>query len=180
MRRFAKRELRRSVAQALWYAGFAIVAKPAISLADVELTPHASASYEHQSNPLYQWSGTSPRAKASADEVLVLKGGAEARLALSSRQTFILSAEMRRFDYRSLSHLARTEELFSGSYDWVFSSVVDGAAAYRHEHRMVPFEELGTDREQLMETEDALTAEMTVVFPAWWQLESRFRVRNLD
>jgi len=148
------------------------------AVADSDLSPYAAASYEHQTNPFYQWSGTTAPIAASADSLIRLRAGLDARLT-SSRQTLLASAEVRRFDYRTLTFLGRTEELLDGSYQWHLSSLVDGDVGYRHEHRMVPFEELANTRALLMETEGIATAAVNVTSRAGWRIESRLKRRSL-
>ena len=172
-----RRSARRNVALC-WYAGLALAARPLVSLAEIDLTPYATGSYEYQSNPFYQWSGSPARAAESSDSVVTLRAGMDARL-LVSRQSLVATAEIRRFDYRDLTFLGRTEGTFDGAYQWALTSLVNGAVDYRHERRMVPFDELADTRELLMETEDTGTASVNLTSRQGWRLENRVKVRNL-
>src|SRR5690349_15979031 len=95
-------------------AGLLFAAESSTAVASVELTPYATVGYAHQSNPLYQWSGTPLHLSAPADSLLRLEGGADARFAWS-RQTLTASASVRRFEYDELSYLGRTEERLNGT-----------------------------------------------------------------
>jgi hypothetical protein len=148
-----------------------------VSLAAVDLTPYATASYEHQSNP-FNLSGDSQSTARFADSLLLLRAGLDARIG-SPRQALVAVAEIRRFDYRDLVFLGRTEEMLDGSYQWALTSLVDGSVGYLHEHRMVPFDELAGSREQLMETEDAGAASLNLSSRNGWRLESRVKARDL-
>jgi hypothetical protein len=161
------------------YLAFALAAKSLASFAAVDLAPYAAASYEYQSNPLYQWSGSPAGGAESADALVLLRAGIDARLAFS-RQALVGNAEIRRFDYRDLTSLERTEGMLNGSYQWALTSLVNGSVDYRHERRMVPFDELADTHELLMETEDAGTAALNLTSRTGWRLESRVHVRSLD
>jgi hypothetical protein len=87
---------------------------------------------------------------------------------------------IRQFEYADLDYLERTEDLLTANYDWTPTSNVGAGASYRHEHRMVPFDELAVVREALMETENAAAASLSVQLPQALQLMSRFGVRDLD
>jgi hypothetical protein len=172
-----QRGARRNVARC-WHVGLAIAAKSVASLAEGDLTPYATGSYEYQSNPFYQWSGSPAQVAESADYLVMLRAGMDARLGLS-RQSLAATAELRRFDYRDLTFLERTEEMLNGSYHWALTSLVNGSLEYRHEHRMVPFDELADTRELLMETEDAGAASLNLTSRKGWRLENRVKVRDL-
>jgi len=157
-----------------------LMAKSVITLAGTELTPYAAAGYEYQSNPFYEWRGVSVGSgMLGSDTLLKLRAGMDALLDWS-RQSLAMTADVRRIDYHNFSYLSHTEALFDGSFRWAFTSLVNGTAEYRHERRMVPFDELPPDvRELLLETEDSGSASLNVQTRAGWRVESRGKIRNL-
>lgn len=155
------------------------MAKSVITLAAANAVPYAAAGYEYQSNPFYEWNGLRSGGLSGSDTLLKLRAGVDALLDWS-RQSLALDAEVRRTDYHTFSRLSHTEALLDGSFRWAFTSLVDGTAEYRHERRMVPFDELPADvRELLLETEDSGSASVNVQTRNGWRLESRAKIRNL-
>ncbi len=173
-----KGRARRKVVEC-WLTGLALSANSILSFAAGDFTPFATASYEYQSNPFLQSNGSPSRLAESADALVLLRAGMDAWIS-SSRQALVATSEVRRFDYRELTSLERTESQLAGTYRWSLTSLVSGSVEYRHEHRMVPFDELADTRELLMETEDTPTATLSLTSRTGWGLESRLRVRALD
>jgi len=155
------------------------MAKSMITLAATNVTPYAAAGYEYESNPFYEWNGAPVGGGSESDTLLKLRAGMDARLDWS-RQSLAVTAEVRHIVYHEFSYLTHTEELLDGGFRWAFTSLVDGTGEYRHEHRMVPFDQLpaGT-RELFLETEDSLSASLNVLTRGGWRLETRGKVRNL-
>jgi Putative beta-barrel porin 2 len=158
-------------------AGFALAVVAIPTRAETELTPYASVSYAYQSNPFYQWGGTSVPITAS-DSLVRLVGGADLRF-VKSRQSFTANAEVRRFEYDRFNELTRTEHSLSGAYDWTPTPNTTVGATYRHERRLVPLEELANVHEPLIEREDVLAASLAQRIAAAWGLESRVQARDL-
>jgi len=141
-------------------------------------TPYAAAGYEYQSNPFYEWNGQGSGV-AGSDTLLKLRAGMDALLA-SSLQSLVMKAEVRRIDYNNLSELSHTEWLLDGSFRYAVTSALNGNVEYRHEYRMVPFDELPPDvRQPYLETEDLASAAVNVLTGTGWSLESRGKIRNL-
>jgi hypothetical protein len=159
--------------------GWVLTTKVMATLAAVTVTPYAAGGYEYESNPFYEWNGASV-GNGAGDTPRKLRAGMDAQL-VWSRQSLQATAEVRRIDYRDFSFLGHTEALLNGTFRWAVTSLVDGSAEYRHERRMVPFDELpATVREILLETEDIGGASLNVQTLDGWRLESRGSLRNLS
>jgi hypothetical protein len=162
------------------YLGLALAAKTVATFGEGTLTPYLAGAYEYESNPFYEWSGTPATVASSSDTLFRTRAGLDAHYSWS-REILDVSAELRRIDYHQYSYLSHSEQTFNGKFQIGITSLVTATAEYRHEHRMVPFDELpaGT-RELFLETEDLGSASVGVQTMGGWSFETRVGARSLD
>jgi hypothetical protein len=139
------------------------------------LTPYAAEDIEHNSNVFdLPKSGGAPVGKNGptfADTFFDTRVGVEGTYLLDV-QKFFGTAEFRHFSYDNFTALNHNEELFDGGLKWKLARSVDGLFEYRHEQRMVQFQDLAASSELILETENNVTASVNVNVTPEWRLES--------
>lgn len=181
LRRLARSNLVRP--RLLLCVALAAAAMPKIAPAQTAVIPYAAEEFEHNSNVFYLPSnGPIPVGNGGAtlaDNDLRTLAGVDATYDWN-RQVFHATGEARRFDYDHFSYLDHNEGLLDGGMDWKLGSVLDGVVDYRHERRMVPFQELIDSTQLFLETENIATASANVQLMPDWRLESLAKARTLD
>jgi len=142
------------------------------------LTPYAAEDIEHNTNIFdLPKSGGTPVGKNGptfADTFFDTRAGIEGTYLLD-RQKFFGTAEFRHFDYDNFTDLNHNEELFDGGVNWKLARNVDGLFEYRHEQRIVQFQDLAASTTLILETENNVTASVNVNLTPEWRLESLAR-----
>lgn len=156
---------------------------PTTVLAQWTATPYAAEAIEHNSN-VYDLptSGPAPQGKNGptfADTYLESRAGIDATY-LISREKFFGTAEFRRFDYDNFTLLDHNEYLLDGGLNWKLVRTFDGLLEYRHEQRMVQFQELEASTQLILETDNTATASANVNMTPEWRLESLAKDHTLD
>ena len=157
-------------------------ALPVISLASGTLTPYAAEDVEHNSNVFdLQTNQPTPGYPAGslADTFFETRAGVEGAYLLDE-QRFFGTAEFRRFDYDKFTDLDHNEYLFDGGLKYKIEQLIDGTVEYRHEQRMVQFQDLTAADYLILETENTANASFNVNFTPEWRLETRLRDHLLD
>jgi hypothetical protein len=153
-----------------------------VALAGGVLTPYAAEDIEHNSN-IFDLQTNQPGlgypTGSLADTFFETRAGADGSYLLDD-QRFFGTAEFRRFDYDKFTDLNHNEYLFDGGLKYQIAQVVDGTVEYRHEQRMVQFQDLTAATYLILETENTANASINVNFTPEWRLESRFRDHLLD
>ena len=157
----------------LWAVGTAGLALDA--RADGVLTPYAAEDIEHNTNIFdLPRNGGAPIGKNGptfADTFFDTRAGVEGTYLLD-RQKFFGTAEFRHFNYDNFTDLNHNEELFDGGLKWNLARSVDGLFEYRHEQRIVQFQDLAASTQLTLETENNVTASANVNVTPEWRLES--------
>jgi len=142
------------------------------------LTPYAAEDIEHNTNIFdLPKSGGTPVGKNGptfADTFFDTRVGIEGTYLLD-KQKFFGTAEFRHFDYDNFTDLNHNEELFDGGVNWKLARNVDGLFEYRHEQRIVQFQDLAASTTLILETENNVTASVNVNLTPEWRLESLAR-----
>jgi hypothetical protein len=152
--------------------------------ADGTWTPYAAADIEHDTN-IFDLPRSGPAPVGSngptyGDVFLEGRAGLEGTYQLD-QQKFFGTAEFRHFAYRNFTELDHNENLFDGGLKWKLSRVVDGSVEYRHEQRMVQFNQLQANATDLViETENLARASLNINVAPEWRLETRAIDRTLD
>jgi hypothetical protein len=170
------RSSRRASSRALLSLCAMGVAGPsALAMADGVLTPYAAEDIEHNTNVFdLNKNGGTPVGKNGptfADTFFETRAGIEGDY-LIDQQRFFGTAEFRRFNYDNFTVLDHNEELFDGGLKWKLARAVDGQLEYRHEQRMVQFQDLAASTQLILETEKNATASVNVNLTPEWRLES--------
>lgn len=156
---------------------------PATALAQWSATPYAAEAIEHNSNVYdLSTSGPAPQGKNGptfGDTYLESRAGIDGTY-LISREKFFGTAEFRRFDYDNFTSLDHNEYLFDGGLNWKLVHTFDGLLEYRHEQRMVQFQELEASTQLILETENTATASANVNVTPEWRVESLAKDHTLD
>lgn len=161
----------------IWMAG-----APALALADGTVTPYAAADIERNSNIFYLPKGAMPIGKNGptfADTFLQTRAGVEGVYQVD-RQRFFGTAEFRRFDYNEFTQLNHNEQLYDGGLKWKLGGSVDGLLEYKHNRRMVLFQDLTGPSSLTLETENDATASVNVNVTPEWRVESAAKDRELN
>ena len=139
------------------------------------LTPYAAEDIEHNTNIFdLPKSGGAPIGKNGttfADTFFDTRAGIEGTYLLDE-QKFFGTAEFRHFNYDNFTDLNHNEELFDGGLKWKLMRTVDGLLEYRHEQRMVQFQDLAASTQLILETENNVSASVNVNITPEWRLES--------
>jgi Putative beta-barrel porin 2 len=180
-RRSAVRSIHRAAQVLLWgvgTAGLALTAK-----AGGVITPYAAEDIEHNTNIFdLPKSGGTPVGKHGptfADTFFDTRAGVEGTYLLDE-QKFFGTAEFRHFDYDNFTDLNHNEELFDGGLKWKLARIVDGLFEFRHEQRIVQFQDLAASTQLILETENNVTASANVNLNPEWRLESLGRDHALS
>lgn len=146
------------------------------------LTPYVAEDLEHNSNIFYLPNGPEPVGKNGptfADSFLQSRAGVDG-IYLLDQQKFFGTAEFRRFDYNAFNELNHNEQLFDGGLKWRLGRSVDGLLEYKHERRMVLFQDLASATNLTLETENDATASANINVTPEWRVESTAKDRKLD
>jgi hypothetical protein len=161
-----------------WIAGGTL----SVALAGGTLTPYAAEDVEHNSN-IFDLQTNQPTpgypSGSLADTQFETRAGIDGVYMLDA-QRFFATAEFRRYDYDKFTELDHNEYLFDGGLKYQVEQIIDGTFEYRHEQRMVQFQELIDATELIIETENTANASLNVDFTPEWRLESRVRDHLLD
>lgn len=174
----------RVTAPATWLVtcAFIAIASPLASRAGGTLTPYAAVDLEHNSN-IFDLQTNQPTmgnlSGARADTFLQSRAGVDG-VYLLDQQRFFGTAEFRHFDYNKFSSLNHNENLFDGGLKYKALQIIDGTVEYRHEQRMVQFQDLIAATYLILETENTANASLNVNVTPEWRLESRGRDHVLD
>jgi hypothetical protein len=168
--------------------GFVWICSPSVSAAAWTATPYAAEDIEHNSN-IYDAPRGIPAAllategfngTAVGDTLFNTRVGIDGTYQLE-RQNFFGTAEYRRIEYENLTNLDHNESLFAGGLNWKLLHSLDGVIEYRHEQRMVQFQDLTAGSTGLtLETDSTAHASFNVLFTPEWRLESSFRDHSLS
>jgi len=152
-------------------------------VADGVLTPYAAEDIEHNTNIFdLPSSGGTPVGKNGptfADTFFETRAGVQGTYQLD-RQQFFGTAEFRHFDYENFTLLDHNEQLLDGGLKWKAGYAVDGQVEYKHEQRMVQFQDLQASTQLILETENNATASANVNVTPEWRVESKLNDHELD
>jgi hypothetical protein len=152
-----------------------VAGTPVLAIAAGVLTPYAAEDIEHNTNvfDLNKNGGTpvGTNGPTFADTFFETRVGIEGAY-LIDQQRFFGTAEFRRFNYDNFSVLDHNEKLFDGGLKWKLARSVDGQVEYRHEQRMVQFQDLAASTQLILETDKNATASVNVNLTPEWRLES--------
>jgi hypothetical protein len=171
--------------RAAWMLLYAwgLAGTPVLAVADGVLTPYAAEDVEHNSNvfDLSPVDGTpvGKHGPTLADTFFEERAGVEGTYLLD-QQKFFGTAEFRHFNYDNFTLLDHNENLIDGGLKWKLTSPVDGQVEYRHEQRMVQFQDLEAATQLILETENTGTASVNVNVTPEWRLESLLKDHILD
>jgi hypothetical protein len=160
----------------------AVVGAPLIAAAGGTLTPYAAEDVEHNSNIFDLPSGLPLVGYPSgslADTVFETRAGVDGVYLLDQQRLFG-TAEFRRFDYDKFTGLDHNEYLIDGGLKYKIDQIIDGTIEYRHEQKMVEFQELTAATYLILETENTANASFNINFTPEWRLENRLRDHLLD
>jgi hypothetical protein len=147
------------------------------------LTPYAAEEIERNTNIFdLPKSGGTPVGRNGptfADTFFDTRAGIEGTYLLDN-QKFFGTAEFRHFNYDNFTDLNHNEELFDGGVNWKLARNVDGLFEYRHEQRIVQFQDLAASTTLILETENNVTASVNVNLTPEWRLESLARDHHLS
>ena len=167
------RTIHRAALMSLWAVGTAGLTLGARAAG--VLTPYAAEDIEHNTNIFdLPKNGGAPIGKNGptfADTFFDTRAGIEGTYLLD-RQKFFGTAEFRHFSYDNFTDLNHNEELFDGGLKWILARSVDGLLEYRHEQRIVQFQDLAASTQLTLETENNVTASVNVNVTPEWRLES--------
>jgi hypothetical protein len=156
---------------------------PVLGVADGVLTPYATEDIEHNTNVFDLSPGdgkpVGKNGPTLADTYFEERAGVEGTYLLD-QQKFFGTVEFRRFDYENFTVLSHNEELFDGGLKWKLTSPVDGQFEYRHERRMVEFQDLAASTQLILEDENNATASANVNVTPEWRVESLLKDHVLD
>jgi len=145
--------------------------------------PYGALDYEHNSNlfylPSYFPEPIGKNGASFSDQSLEIRGGLTAAYDLGA-QVFHAIVEVRRFEYDNFDYLDHYENLVDVGWDWKLGSIVSGELDYRHEKRMVQFQELIDSESLYLETENIATASANVLVTPEWLWENLGKDRVLD
>ena len=165
-----------------WFCLVWMTGAPMLALADGVVTPYAAEAVEHNTNVFdLPKNGPEPVGKDGptfADTFLESRAGVEGSY-LIDQQKFFGTAEFRHFIYDKFTVLNHNEELFDGGLKWKFGGAVDGQLEYKHEQRMVQFQDVAASTQLILETENDATASINVNVNPEWRVESLARDSNL-
>jgi hypothetical protein len=159
-----------------------VAGAPASAVAGGTLTPYVAEDVEHNSN-IFDVQTSVPIAgypsAALGDTFFETRAGVDGVYRLEQQQ-FFGTAEFRRFDYDKFTDLDHNEYLIDGGLKYKIDQIIDGTLEYRHEQRMVQFQDLTDATYLIVETENTANASLNVNFTPEWRLESRLRDHELD
>jgi hypothetical protein len=151
--------------------------------AQTGVLPYGAVDYEHNSNlfylPSYFPAPIGKNGPSFSDQSLNVRGGLTAAYDWG-QQVFHAIVEVRRFEYDNFNYLDHYENLVDVGWDWKLGSVVSGELDYRHEKRMVQFQELIDSESLFMETENIANASANVLVTPEWLWENVGKDRVLD
>jgi hypothetical protein len=160
-----------------------LVGTPVLALAEGVLTPYAAEDIEHNTNVFDLSPGdgipVGKHGPGLADTFFEERAGVEGTYFLD-QQKFFGTAEFRHFDYDNFTVLDHNEELIDGGLKWKLTSPVDGQFEYKHEQRMVQFQDLAAATQLILETENSATASVNVTVTPEWRLETLAKDHVLD
>lgn len=153
------------------------------AMADGFLTPYAAEDVEHNSNVFdLPSNGPQPVGKNGptlADTFFETRAGVEGQYLLG-QDRFFGTAEFRHFIYDNFTALDHNEDLLDGGLKWKAGNAVDGQFEYKHEERMVQFQDLEAATQLIQETENTATGSVNVNVTPEWRVESKLQDHYLD
>lgn len=160
---------------------YAAAAVPA--MADGYLDPYAAEDIEHNTN-VFDLPSISPlpvgkHGPTLADTFFETRAGLTGQY-LVDQDKFFGTAEFRRFIYQNFTVLDHNEDLFDGGLKWKSGSDLDGLLEYKHEERMVNFQDLTASTELILETENTATGSLNLNVTPEWRVESKLQDHLLD
>jgi hypothetical protein len=165
----------------LYGLGLSLVA--GFAAAEGDFTPYAAEDIEHNTNvfDLSPVDGipVGKNGPTLGDTFFEERAGVEGTYFLD-QQKFFGTAEFRHFDYENFTVLDHNEELLDGGLKWKLTSPVDGQVEYKHEQRMVQFQDLEAATQLILETENTATASANVDVTPEWRVESLLKDHVLD
>lgn len=170
-------------AHCLTWLLFAAATAAGPCLADGALYPYAGAEVEHDSN-IFDLPSSSPQPLGKngatlADTFVQARAGVDGTYLLD-RQKFFGTAEVSHFSYDNFTALDHNQNLLDGGLDWRLEDEVGGRLEYRHEQRMVPFQQLSAATDLIIETENDAIASFNVRITPEWRWETWLRDQGLD
>ena len=151
--------------------------------ADGVFTPYAAEQIEHNTNVFDLSPGSvEPAGKNGpgyGDTYFEERVGADGTYQLGQQQ-FFGTAEFRHFNYDNFTELNHNEELFDGGLKWRASQAIDGTVEYRHEQRMVLFQDLEPVTSLILETENDAKASFNFSVTPEWRLQTKLEDHLLD
>ena len=151
--------------------------------ADWAAAPYAAEDIEHNSNifdlPRGDTAPVGHNGPTFGDTSFETRAGIDGTYMLD-RQKFFGTAEFRRFEYDNFTLLDHNELLFDGGLNWKVGREFDGLVDYRHEQRMVPYLDLASYTQLVLETDNVATATFNVNVAPEWRLETRAKDHQLN
>jgi Putative beta-barrel porin 2 len=167
----------------LWLCAVVLANESSPARADGIFTPYAAEQIEHNTNVFDLAPGTvEPLGKngpAYGDTYFEERVGADGSYQLGQQQ-FFGTAEFRHFNYDNFTVLNHNEELFDGGLKWKVSQEFDGSVEYRHEQRMVLFQDLEPVTSLILETENDAKAAFNFSITPEWRLQTKLEDHLLD
>ena len=167
----------------MWLASVCVAVMPGLSRADGVFTPYAAEDIEHNTNifdlPAGQGTPIGKHGPTFGDTFFETRAGLQVTYPID-RQQFFGTAEFRRFDYDNFTLLDHNEELFDGGLKWKLGYAVDGLLEYKHEQRMVQFQDLQAYTQLILEKENNATASANVDITPEWRVESKVNDHVLE
>ncbi|MDP9065173.1 MAG: hypothetical protein M3O06_04810, partial [Pseudomonadota bacterium] len=159
----------------LWILSLGL-ASSTVTFAAGTVSPYAAVAIEHDTN-IFDLSAAGPapvgkHGRTFADTFLESRAGIDGTYFLDQQKLFG-TAEFRRFDYDNFTALGHNEELIDGGLIWKLSHAIDGRLEYKHEQRMVLFQDLTASTSLILETAKTATAAFNVNVTPVWRLETR-------
>jgi hypothetical protein len=166
-----------------WFGIAVLLGSCALAQAAGTLSPYVAEDVEHNTNVFDLSKDTvKPVGKDGptfADTFFGTRVGVDGTYTLD-RQGFYGTAEFRRFQYDNFTYLDHNETLFDGGLNWVLNSRVNGNVDYRHEQRMVLFQDVIADTQLILETENTANVSFNVLVNPEWRLETLVRDHDLS
>jgi hypothetical protein len=159
-----------------------IATMPSISVGSGTLSPYVAEEVEHNTN-IFDVPNNSvlPAGYGNSlgDTFFQTRAGVDG-VYLLDQQRFFGTAEFRRLEYDRFTSLDHNEYLFDGGLKYKLTQAMDGTLEYRHEQRMVQFQDLVAATTLILETENTANASLNVNITPEWRVESHFKDHLLD
>ncbi len=147
------------------------------------LTPYAAEDIEYNSNVFDVPGGigepVGKHGPTSSDTFFEERAGVDGTYLLD-QQKFFGTAEFRHFNYDNFTILDHNENLLDGGLKWKLSELLDGNVEYKHEQRMVQFQDVTAFTALILETENTATLSFNLNVTPEWRLETHAKDHVLD